>query len=209
MGVDLPRRADVLVFEIFDAGLLGEGVAKSLDHALRDLVVPGARSIPCSATIKGFLIECPRHRRVNPIRAISGFDLSEFSTMGISNMVAVSLGSEDYVALSDIFDVYSFDFTAPMPKARSEKRTARVMRAGTCHGVCYWFDLNLDKEITLDGAPGKSGDHWQQVIYFFAEDVAVEPGMEIDLIAQHDSKFVRFDFDGVKSGGDHRVGDES
>jgi tetratricopeptide (TPR) repeat protein len=77
-GEDLPRAANVVVSEIVDAGLLGEGVLPTLRHALQELTAPGAAVIPCAATVQAALVEIPGMRRVNPVKQISGFDLSDF-----------------------------------------------------------------------------------------------------------------------------------
>merc|ERR1719320_461304 len=48
---------DVAVMEVFDAGLLGEGVVSTLKHALDTLRV--SRVVPCKATVYVAAVECP------------------------------------------------------------------------------------------------------------------------------------------------------
>jgi len=52
----LPRKADIVVQEIMDAAVLGEGVLPSMSHAMQHLAKPHARAIPASARIFGALI---------------------------------------------------------------------------------------------------------------------------------------------------------
>ncbi|KAL3696315.1 hypothetical protein R1sor_010391 [Riccia sorocarpa] len=51
VGIDLSPAADLLVSEILDSELLGEGLIPTLRHAHTHLLAPGARSVPHRATI--------------------------------------------------------------------------------------------------------------------------------------------------------------
>lgn len=51
VGEDLPRPADIIVCEIFDSCVLGEGVLPTLRHALSHLAAPDALVVPAAATI--------------------------------------------------------------------------------------------------------------------------------------------------------------
>lgn len=57
VGKDFPERADVLVAEIFDNGLIGERAIASYTHAKQHLLKPGAQLIPCGARVIGMCIE--------------------------------------------------------------------------------------------------------------------------------------------------------
>ena len=72
-------RVSLVVMEIVDAGLLGEGIIPTMRHAWRELLLPkqpdvavstnqiqpsaGGHVIPCSATVYAMVIECPEIRR--------------------------------------------------------------------------------------------------------------------------------------------------
>lgn len=58
------RRSNLIVTEIFDSELLGEGVLVSISHALQELCDPGAKVIPSSAKIWVQLVECPIFRQI-------------------------------------------------------------------------------------------------------------------------------------------------
>ncbi|XP_073283374.1 protein arginine N-methyltransferase 1.6-like isoform X2 [Primulina huaijiensis] len=57
VGMDIPFRADVLVSEILDSELLGEGLIPSLQHAHEKLLVENPKTVPYRATIYGQLSE--------------------------------------------------------------------------------------------------------------------------------------------------------
>ncbi|PTS84197.1 hypothetical protein DBR17_08195, partial [Sphingomonas sp. HMWF008] len=57
---DIGGRADILVSEIVDSSLLGEGVLGAHEAAMRDLVKPGGVVIPGSGAIRVGLIDSPK-----------------------------------------------------------------------------------------------------------------------------------------------------
>lgn len=57
VGVDLPEPADVVISEIVDTVLLGEGALATLVHAMHFLAKPNARAIPERGTLKAQLVE--------------------------------------------------------------------------------------------------------------------------------------------------------
>ncbi|MBL8881212.1 MAG: 50S ribosomal protein L11 methyltransferase, partial [Phycisphaerales bacterium] len=58
-GTDLDGPADVLVTEIFDAALIGEGALATFEDAWARLLKADATVIPCAATIRAQLVESP------------------------------------------------------------------------------------------------------------------------------------------------------
>lgn len=57
VGVDMTSRADILVSEILDSELLGEGLIPTLQHAHEKLLVENPRTVPHRATIYGQFVE--------------------------------------------------------------------------------------------------------------------------------------------------------
>ena len=49
VGIDMPRKANVLVAELFDTELIGEGALMVYRHAADNLLTPDAIPIPCKA----------------------------------------------------------------------------------------------------------------------------------------------------------------
>ncbi|KAL5493356.1 hypothetical protein EMCRGX_G014525 [Ephydatia muelleri] len=96
---DILNRADLVVTEIVDAGLLGEYIVPTLRHAWKELLLPriprpagveasvcgrGGRVIPRGATVYAVAIECPEIRRQSRLLSshISGLDLSSVEVEG-------------------------------------------------------------------------------------------------------------------------------
>ena len=192
MGRDLAEPADLLISEIVDAGLLGEGMLRTLRHAQATLITGDAALIPAGATVWGALIECPDWRRVNPIADISGFDLGEFD--GFRNPVAhqqFDMAREPHRLLSATLELAQFDFRRLPDGETSRPVTAAITADGTAHAMAFWFDLHLDAETTLSTRPGSHGaSHWRQAIAFFDRDRPVRQGESVNLGAGHsDSHF--------------------
>nr|CAB3504254.1 unnamed protein product [Digitaria exilis] len=57
VGVELDSRADILVSEILDSELLGEGLIPTLQHAHDELLVKNPKTVPYRATTYGVLVE--------------------------------------------------------------------------------------------------------------------------------------------------------
>ena len=191
VGQDLPEPADLLISEILDAGLLGEGVIRSFRHACAALITPTAAIIPAAATVYGVLIECPELRRVNPIREINGFDLSDFDIF--RNPVAhgqIALAHEPHRKLSAVFEMARFDFRHLPNEAKARPLTMAATADGTVQAVAFWFDLRLDDDITLSSGPEGHTRHWLQALTFLDRDRPVRQGETLQLTVGHnDSHF--------------------
>lgn len=72
VGTDMAERAEVLVFEVLDSELLGEGVLPTLRDAKTRLLTPGAAVIPARATVRAALIECDALRRCHARPPLAG-----------------------------------------------------------------------------------------------------------------------------------------
>jgi tetratricopeptide (TPR) repeat protein len=187
IGADLPRRADLIVSEVLDAALIGEGVVATMRHALAELAAPGVRVIPASAQVFGTLASVPRLRQVNPVGRIDGFDLSPFDRFRARREgVRVSLETEEHALLSAATEFFGFDFARPVERTRARRIALRATAAGTAHAVAMWFRLSLDGAHAGSTGPGGEFRHWATPFYFLERDVAVAPGQEVALEVAHD-----------------------
>jgi len=185
VGGDLPRPADLLIMEIFDSILLGEGVLPSLADARARLLAPGARVLPARARVYAAAVAVPGLRPVNPIRTIAGFDLSLFETFSNPAGQMVELAAEPHRLLTEPFAVFDFDFTRPVPDAGERRIEAKVVAPGAVQGVAVWYDLFLDDAITMTTAPGVERNHWKQAVDFLPADIPVAPGQTLVAAARY------------------------
>lgn len=81
LGVDLPRRADVLVSEILGTLLLGESALEFVADARRRLLTPGARIIPAAGCQFVSLIQSKEIKDITSVQSWEDFDLRGFNAL--------------------------------------------------------------------------------------------------------------------------------
>jgi type II protein arginine methyltransferase len=184
---DLPARADLVLFELFDCSLLGEGVLHFLAHAREHLAAADARYIPMGGKIRAMLVE---HRLDS---ALGDVDINLLNPYRFSrSFINVDAGSITYRPLTEPFDVFSFNFaTATVAKEHKEICTTALVD-GIGGAVLFWFELQIDQETWVSNSPDCPHTmHWKQALQFLPE-VHVENGMPIPLDARHDGSSVAF-----------------
>ncbi|EDV25960.1 uncharacterized protein TRIADDRAFT_55586 [Trichoplax adhaerens] len=169
-------KADLIVMEIFDSELIGEGVLGTMLHAQQNLVKPNCVSVPAAAKIyvqaceSKFLQKCCNLNPVKSqmsVRRVEGKD-NEFTISGRRTL--------ELTAIED----------------------------GVCHGLLFWWVLKMDCEgnIELSTAPkwidNKSNhnlqwrDHWMQAVYFCPQSISVTKGKSISIDVSHDEYNIWF-----------------
>ncbi|HHJ17582.1 MAG TPA: tetratricopeptide repeat protein [Gammaproteobacteria bacterium] len=186
-------RPDVLLAEVFDTLLIGEGALATIDHARRHLLAPGATVIPCAGELYGVLLESESLWREGAVDSVSGFDLAALNRFR-PDTVSLSPAAAGGRVLSDDACIFSFDFTAEAGASPDSVRLdIPVRNKGMCHGLLVWFRLQLDDELTFDNRPQFEADglvsdnrtHWQPVVKLLVPALPVEPGMTIRVEARH------------------------
>jgi len=186
VGTHLQQRADLALFEMFDCSLIGEGVLHFLAHARAHLLKEDARYLPRRARIRAVVIE---HR----LDELWGEDVNILNPYRYSpsfiNVDAARLG---FRALTEPFDVFSFDFATAGPEPEERRLEIAVVRAGTVGAVLFWFDLQLNDTVWLSNDPaGACALHWKQGLQFLPEVIA-EPSSSLPIVVAHDGSSLRF-----------------
>ncbi len=191
VGHGVPRKANLLVTETVDCGLLGEGIVPSIEHAKANLLTADARIIPRAATVYAMLVESTRLRNLNCVERCAGFDVSLMQQYATRGYFPVRLAAFEYAALTEPFEVFRFDFEREAILPARKRIAVAAARGGTCHAVVFWFDMRLDEEISISNEPG-STTHWEQAIQCFGEERAVRGGEVLQLEVSHDCCSVVF-----------------
>lgn len=197
-GKDFEEKFDVIVSEILDSGGLGEGVLPSLRYANEHFAKSNATIIPAGISMQAKLVEIPRLHKVNPIRNVSGFDLSIFDEFSVSDSYnLVNLNHEAHKGLSNVFPLRAYDFyNIPSPitldQPEEESYAIACTNDGLLQGVAFWFDLHMDREDTLSSGPEGELVHWQQAIYYFETPLAVKKGENITIKTLYSDSLIRF-----------------
>jgi SAM-dependent methyltransferase len=187
VGSELPERADVLVSEVFDCDLLGEGVLWTIEDAHARLIKPGARIIPQAASAMMALVggeQLARRVRMGPTL---GVDLGAFNDFA-PEFVTIDGRIVDFDWLSEPAEAFGIDFRRTHYPAQERVLEMRAIRAGFCLGVVQWLRVQLDDVTVFENRPGTARETptgWHQVFYTFRRPVQVEPGRTLRVLAGH------------------------
>ena len=198
-SAEMNGRADLLVAEILDAGLLSEGVLRSFADARARLLEPGAPVIPQAATVHAVPVECEALYAERRVGTVAGFDLSPFNALAPRLYLQADLRRYDWRALAAPVPVFSFDFRSATPAPEERTIPVAATADGSAQLIAFWFTLALDDETTLSTAPDAPATHWQQAVYALDAPIPVRAGQALRLHARHDGNTVRLALDAGES----------
>ena len=180
---ELDRQADILVFEVFDSGLIGEGALHLTVLAKHRLLLPHARIIPAAARVFCQPIEY----RVARCGGVDVEHLNKYNWRADYEGVNLDANREQWTALAEPVQVFDFDFSDTANSApASASFDACVTQPGVLNAVSLWFELQLDEHETLTTSPDGKGGTWQNAV-FFVDELRVAPGDQLRIEASHDT----------------------
>jgi len=188
---ELQQRADLAVFEIFDSGLIGEGVLHCLTAAKAKLLNTDAVLVPSWATVYAQPIEMR-------VATAAGFDISQANRWRWrSDYEGIELArrKNEWKALGNPQKVFSFDFYDVETSMKPEETVLNfeISENGVVNAIAMWFDLHLDEESSLSTSPyAEKGPTWQQAVQWMPE-VRVKPGEQLAVIARHDTFSISYE----------------
>ncbi|XP_037672277.1 protein arginine N-methyltransferase 7 isoform X2 [Choloepus didactylus] len=208
---DMPWRANILVTELFDTELIGEGALPSYEHAHRHLVQENCEAVPHRATVYAQLVESRRMwswNKLFPIRIQSSLGeqvivppLELERCPGAPSVYDLQLNQvspADFTILSNVLPMFSVDFSKQVSSsAACHSRQFEPLASGQAQVVLSWWDIEMDPEgkIKCTMAPfwahsDPEGlqwrDHWMQCVYFLPQEEPVVQGSALCLVAHHD-----------------------
>jgi len=199
-GLDLERKADLLVSEIVDVGLLGEHMLSTVEHAIPNLLKPNAVMIPASAAVYAVLLQIrPQAGIPGQAQLGQGLYLAELEKAPSEGYQQLRLQDYEHTYMSQVFEVFSFDFYKSCGDAQQKEISVPVTSDGVCDAVAFWFDLNLDEEISIHTAPVEPGEEdtcWMQAVVWNPgsdEERTLAAGQSVVVGAAHDGLRITFD----------------
>ena len=220
---EMQAKADAMVYEIFDSGLIGEGALHVIAAARARLLREKHVLVPARARMFAQLIEA---RFGETEVELGGFasdecevedDVIESFAFDFSHAnrwrwreeyegvdLESAANAKKWRPLSAPFPFFAFDFydVSPSTLAPEEKKIrAPIVADGTCNAVAFWFELELGADangdaITLSTSPydGTKGQTWQQAVQYL-EEFVVRTGDAAPIVARHDTYGVSFQVD--------------
>jgi len=181
VGVDLPRRADLIVSVIVDCGLVGEGVLSTVAHAREHLLAPSGKLLPESARVSGALLDSIAVDRLNRVEFAGEFDVRLFNRLATRGHFPVRLRTWPHRLLSRAVEMCSFDFVSGSLADGSVEIGIDVTETGDAHGLAVWFDMSLGGGIVLRNSPDNLASHWMQAFVPFVEPINLTVGDRLQL----------------------------
>ncbi|KAG0578071.1 hypothetical protein M758_5G196600 [Ceratodon purpureus] len=220
VGIDMHCRADVLISEILDSELLGEGLIPSLRHAHENLLIPNARCVPHRATIYAQLVECEHLWKCHDLPGVESrladgvvlgqSDYNQFQ--GRSAAMHVDPLARQMHLLSEPFEVFTFELSRAPDECGQHQRSVAITNDGRAHALVSWWVLQLDVEGEIFYSTGPKWikhasayenpefdlqiewcEHWKQVVWFLpGKGLLVSSGDEVLVTASHDAVSVSY-----------------
>ena len=188
----LDAKADVLVTETFDAGLLGEHVLEILEHAHKHLLQENNLVIPWKARVYAALGYCSSIDTVIQISTFGELDLSELKVM------SKELAKEPYDCqklnssniCSEAKEIFEIKFNSKEDVSRylREKSVFSVSLKPNkeCQTNCVitWFELFLNESgtIKLSTNPHQNEECcWDQAVFPLVKPLILQTNDEIEV----------------------------
>ncbi len=187
----MPRKANLLVTETVDCSLLAEDIIASIAHAKANLLTEDAQIVPCAATVYAMVLESPQLCNLNSARTVAGFDVSLINRYATAHYVPARLAFFDYTPLTEPFEVFHFDFVNGEIIPERKTISVRATRNGVGQCIAFWFNMQLDSEISISNEPG-STVHWDQALQCFERDVVLQAGETLEITVEHDNRIILF-----------------
>lgn len=168
VGQNMDRRANILVTEVFDTELIGEGAIEIFNHAHKELLEEDCLVVPHLARVYGQLVQSPYLEGFNKLKSIADLDGEVVLTTskklrncpGTNFLFDVQLSQyvDKFIAIAPPQKIMEFDFSGKemIPNERKAVNEFTAQNGGgTVQAIFFWWDLLMDEEgdIVLSCAP--------------------------------------------------------
>lgn len=168
IGEDMPRKANLLVAELLDTELIGEGAIGIYNHAHDELLTDDALCIPARARCYAQVAQSPLAAQWNSLKSLANLDGEPLlqppaqlkgckGEAGLHDVQLSQLPSHTFRPLTDPVEIFQFDFQRKKQREKKRDQLLKVQsnQPGSAELVFYWWDIQLDDggEILLSCAP--------------------------------------------------------
>lgn len=182
---DLGGPADLLLSEIVDDCILGEGVLPAHEDAVKRLLKPGGQVIPASGVVRVALVES-RSAESSWIGHIDGFDVRAFRKF-INHRNKVTSSDPHTRLASEVADLFRFDLACPnVAKPATTSVSLRAL-GGAANAVAHWIALELDAQTRYENCPNADfRSCWEIPLVPLAHPLDLQAGQNLTVHASHD-----------------------
>jgi len=191
LRTELPERVNLIVSDIRGVLPLIRDLVPALEDARQRFLMPGGIMIPQCDVLKAALVEAQElySELTTPWgKQLAGLDLSSPLSQILNQLHSADFRREQL--LTAPLDWGVLDYTVGAPTRVAAELHFDVIRAGTIHGICLWFEAKLFGNIGYSSQPGSQSVHGQMFLPWL-RPVGVEQGTKIhvglhsDLIARN------------------------
>lgn len=181
---ELGGRADILLSEIVDDSILGEGVLPAHEAAIRDLLKPGGTVIPAWGIIRAALVDTDM-ADASYLDHVDGFDVRAFRKL-INHSNKISSNDPHIRLASDAIDLFRFDLADPAASLAATTTVSLTASGGPINAVARWIALQLDDETRYENCPNAGFRAcWEIPLFPLADPVDLAAGTPFAVHASH------------------------
>ena len=184
-AADLGGPMDLLVSETISNDVLGEHVLPLHEHAMRNLLRPGAPVIPARAVARVALAE-DISLDARRLGTIDGFDLSVFNRLAAPTR-RIKVQDSRLEVRSSTADLFAFDLAVPEYCPPDGASVEIKATGGRINGIVQWLVLALDAETPYEAGPGAQPPcTWGLMFHALPEPIETRPGDRLRIHGAHD-----------------------
>ena len=173
--IDLPEKADVIVSDLRGILPLFQRHIPSIADARARLLAPNGKLIAARDTLYAAIVESPKEykRFCEPWdNAICEVDLRAGKRLVTNSWIRLKTSSTEQL-LTEPHRWTELDYmTIENPDLEGEL-TLNVVRKGTAHGICVWFDSTLSEGVSFSNAPGSPNLIYGHALFPFSEPISL------------------------------------
>ncbi|XP_014662743.1 PREDICTED: protein arginine N-methyltransferase 7-like [Priapulus caudatus] len=209
IGCDMERHANILVTEVFDTELIGEGAIGTFHHAHKHLLEKDCIVVPSAANMYCQVVDSRLVRmwnKLEPIRVGKDVEIATphkvaqcTGAAAVHDLQLDQLSPDQFEPITDPLLVFRFDYSGNTPILFNNHSVVdtKAKTEGSCDAVFMWWDLqmDLDGDVVLSCAPRWAHpdpdvmpwrDHWMQAVYYIPKELSVRVDSAISVHAHHD-----------------------
>jgi len=188
IGIDLPRRANILISDMFTGALLEAGGLKLIRRARKQLTCPKGFVIPAEATLRGRLVGGRDLERLCRANGAGDMDLSRFNLFSptVVPILPERFATIEYRTFSETIDCFHFNFNSLSGFEPSEKaELIEPTDDGEALGFLQWLRLELSPGNLLE-SDEDSKIAWSRYLHVFPNNLKLRTGKSVRLHMKHD-----------------------
>lgn len=178
--VELPERVDVIVMDVRGSLPFFSHAISTINDARKRFLAPGGRLIPAREALKAAIIEAADFYSglVDPWQqSVPSLNLSPALPLMLNGSYGGHFSSDQLLTAGQTWAV--LDYCRGANENAIADLDFSVVRSGTAHGLCLWFDTELIDGIGYSSGPGPHKTIYGQVFLPFLEAVSVQSGQRI------------------------------